>query len=477
MNQQQTPLFQALQRHISHRYAGFHFPAHSGGKIFPRTFVDNLVDFDLTELPGLDDLAAPTGPIGEAQDLAAALYGVDHTHFLVNGTTGGLQALLLALTAPGQKVLLPRNIHRAVLSGLVLSGADPVYVSLPYAPEWGMYLPPKTADVKAVLADNPEVKVALWTHPSYQGQSMLKPEFVRLLQAHRVRILVDEAHGAHLLFNKNLPPSAVSMGAEAVVQSVHKLGGAFTQASWLHLQRMEKSLVQKVIRALTSLQSSSPSYLLMASLDLARQQLAAKGETLLQRALDHAFEFRRELESLPGVVVWSGRGTIQDATKVVVSVRGLGLSGFEAAAYLRQAGRVQLELVGEEHLLFVFGLGVSATDVSAALSAFRALAQKGRVFGDRSCTRDKVFQPPPLPRIVMTPRESWWAASREVSLERACGEVAAETVSICPPGIPVLFPGEQITPEVLEYIQHSKRQGRSFQAGDPFLNRIFVNCE
>ncbi len=478
MNQRQAPLFGALKRYLARGHAGFHFPGHGGGRGLPRNLVDDLVRLDLTELPGLDDLHAPAGPIARAQELAAALYGADRTFFLVNGSTAGIQALLLAATAPGDKVLLPRNIHRSVIGGLILSGADPVYVTPSFSPDFGIYLPPRPADVRAALRAHRDLAAVLWTHPDYHGLATLTPEVATALREAGLPLLVDEAHGAHLPFHPAMPAPALALGAAAAVQSAHKLGGALTQGSWLHL-RGPALAPQRVARALALLQTASPSYLLLASLDLARRQLALSGPRLVGRAVELAGRLRRGLAALEGVAVLEAGAGQADPTKVVASTRGLGLSGYRAATLLRREYGVQVELAGFGHLLFVVGLGTRAPDVARALRAFRSLVRK---YGRPSCRSDlrppapDFYFPPPAEK-VLTPRESWLTPARAVALEAAAGLVAAETVNLCPPGIPIVFPGEKLTPEVLQYILEIKARGFTVQATDPGLASIMVHCE
>lgn len=477
LQQRRAPLFEALKRHVAREYAGFHFPAHSGGRgLRGLGQVGDLLRLDLTELPGLDDLHAPAGPIARAQELAAALYGADQTFFLVNGSTAGIQALLLAATAPGEKVLLPRNVHRSVIGGLVLSGADPVYVPSPFNHDFGLHLPPRAVDVQAAFSVNPELRAVLWTHPDYYGLAALGPEVAVAVREAGLPLLVDEAHGAHLPFHSDMPAPALRLGAVAVVQSMHKMGGALTQASLLHL-RGGAPAPERVRRALALLQTSSPSYLLMASLDLARRQLALAGPRLLERAMELAYRLRRGLAVLNGLEVLGAEAGTADPTKVVVSTLGLGLNGYRAAALLQREYRIQVEMAGCGHVLLVVGLGTRAPDIARVLRAFRDLAQKHR--GEGWSAAEPAIKllaaGAPLPEKVMTPRESWLQPSRAVPLVRAAGLVAAETVCLSPPGVPVVFPGEMLTPEVLEYTGALKALGLPVQAADPKLTVIRVH--
>ncbi|OAT86120.1 aminotransferase class I/II-fold pyridoxal phosphate-dependent enzyme [Desulfotomaculum copahuensis] len=470
-DQEQLPLLAALVRHCRTNPARLHVPAHRQGRAVPAALTDlaekNIFRFDLTELPGLDDLHHPQGAIAAAQQLAAALYGAGRTFFLVNGTTCGLQALLLALCRPGEEILLPRNVHRSVLGGLVLSGARPVYLPPVVIKDFGLAAGVREDTLAAALARHPRARGYLAVYPTYYG---LAPDLTGPAAVlHRLDkpLLVDEAHGAHLPFHPALPPPALAQGADASVQSVHKLGGSLTQSSWLHLGGARPDPA-RVAAALRLLQTSSPSYILLASLDAARRQLALDGRRLLERALTLARDLRRELARIPGLAVLdeehlAGAGAAAarlDPTRVVISVHGLGLTGYQAARLLAEKHRVMVEMADYRHLVAVTGLGTTAEDCRALVRALREISRRDAA-ADRS--RSVCPGPPDAPPVRLTPRQAWFAPARPVPLEQAAGLVAAETVAVYPPGIPALCPGEEITPEIIEYLSIVRRHGLPVQ--------------
>lgn len=479
--QGETPLITALLQHCAGNYAHLHVPAHRQGRaIFPEwrgSGGPDLLSLDLTELPGLDDLSCPRGVIARAQDLAAQLFGADRTFFLVNGSTVGLQALLLSLCRPGEEILLPRHAHRAVLGGLVLSGARPVFYHPAVIQEFGVPAGPDPGAVAELLAKYPRLKGVLVLHPTYYG---ITGDLERLVAtAHRLDkpVVADEAHGTHFPFHRELPPPALACGTDATVQSMHKTGGSLTQSSLLHLagRRVDAG---RVAGALGLLQTSSPSYLLMASLDGARQQLAMRGEELLEQALSLAREAREELASLPGIRVLgpehlAGPGACRlDPTRLVISVRRLGLTGYQAAYILAREYGVQVEMADYCNLVAVTGMGTTRRDCALLIRGLKEMARREGRAG-----RTPLPLPPPPPSTVgrLSPREAWTAPARPVPLDRCAGEISAEWVSISPPGIPLLYPGEEIAPETVEYLQWVKTLGAAVQGpADPGLETLRV---
>jgi len=480
-NQRRTPLFSALLEHCRLRPARLHVPAHRQGRALPPEWLEleeNIFSFDLTELPGLDDLHRPRGAIARAQQLAAELYGADETFFLVNGTTGGVHALLLALCRPGEEVLLPRNVHRSVLGGLILSGAVPVYLP-PVMVAEGIAAGVPLPVLAGALERHPRARGFLAVYPNYYGVAPDLAGAAALLHRLDRVLLVDEAHGAHLPFHPQLPPPALAAGADASVQSTHKLGGSLTQTSMLHLKggRLDR---RRVAGALRLLQTSSPSYVLMASLDTARRQLAGEGRRLLERALALAFDLRRELAGIPGLAVLNGEHLAAagdaaahlDPTRVVISVRGLGLTGYQAAGLLAEEYRVMVEMADYYHLVAVIGIGTTAEDCRALAAALREISAReaGRGRGLPACPGL-----PPIPRPLLSPRRAWQAPARPLPLAETAGRVCAEMVAVSPPGIPVLCPGEEISPEIIDYLTAARRGGLVVHGpADETLNTLQV---
>lgn len=463
-DQERTPLFTALTEYAARVRAPLHVPGHKLGRAAPPEWRDFLgpsaLAIDLTEAPGLDDLHAPEGVIAEAQELAAAAFGAWRSYFLVGGTTAGLHALILAACRPGETIAVPRNAHRSVLGALILAGLRPRWVRVTFDAELGIATGPDLASLSAAL---PGAAAAVLVHPTYYGIAADIAAAIGLIHRAGLPALVDEAHGAHFPFHPALPPSTLSLGADGVVQSLHKTGGSLTQSSLCHLGHGSRILPERLQEMLRLVQSTSPSYLLMASLDLARRELALRGREAWERALELAHEARRRIDALPGLRV---RPT-DDPTKLLIDVRGRGTTGFRAADWLWEEAGVAVEAAGLTYLLAVLSPGDSREQLDALIAELERLpAGEGA----------PVLPPePPWPEVILPPREAYLARKEPVPLGRAEGRIAAELVAPYPPGIPVVAPGERLTADVLDYLRHAARAGWHLQGpADPQLRSIQV---
>ena len=479
-----APLVDALKKYKQNATVRLHVPGHGGGPGLPSAMQrGDLSGWDVTELAGLDDLHNPTGVIAAAQQAAAELYGARYTFFLVNGTTVGLQALIAATCSETRVLVLPRNVHRSVLGGLVLSGARPVFIAPVIVPGFNFsagFLPDK---LEETLQQNPEAGAVMAVHPCYYGVVGDLSGVVKLCRQYEVPLLVDEAHGTHLRLHPELPADALSLGADAVVQSVHKTGGALTQASWLHLGN-ERIAREKVAACLRLLQTSSPSYILMASLDAARRQLALNGRDRLDVLLNIAGEAAWRLNKIPGLAVLAnehlaGPGAFgYDPTRLVISVRGWGVSGYEVARQLASLYGIYLEMADAYNLVAVLSLGTERADM---LKLVHALAEINRSI-EAGHYVDQNFQRQQnldwnrlLPPQVITPRQAWLAGQKKVLLKYSRGFVSGELIAVYPPGIAVIYPGEEITSEIIEYLQQVRSMGLHVQgAADPALASLLV---
>lgn len=474
-----TPLVDALEDYCSRLPVRLHVPGHGGRAPGGVPEWGSPAGWDVTEVDGLDDLHNPAGVIDAAQKEAAGLFGARHTFFLVNGTTVGIQALVAATCAGGRPLVLPRNAHRSVLGGLIISGARPVFLEPELVPGFGVaagFSPDRLADA---LRENHGAGAVLAVHPNYYGVAGDLAGAAQVCRRNNVPLLVDEAHGTHLRFHPDLPVDALSLGADAVVQSVHKTGGSFTQASWLHLgsARVDR---ERLADALRMLQTTSPSYLLLASLDAARDHLARHGRDVLDKLLRQVRAAVRKINDLPGLSVL-GRDQMgkpgaldHDPTRLVVSVRGLGITGHDAARKLAAGYGIYVEMADAFNIVAVLSQGTRETDITALV---RALAEISRRVapGDRPAPLPPAPVVPPLPPQVATPRRAWLAPRRAVLLEQAAGHVSAEPVAVYPPGIAAVYPGEEITPAVVEYLLQVRECGLHCQgAADPALRTIRV---
>ena len=303
LDQTQTPLFDALMEYVNNKTIPFHVPGHKKGMGMDNKFKNfvgnNVLSIDVTVFKLVDSLHHPEGPIKKAQELAADAYGADRAFFSINGTSGAIQAMILSVVSHGDKIIIPRNVHKSVTAGIILSGAVPVYIQPEVDRKVGLALGVTPETVEEALKNNPDAKAVLIINPTYYGVAADIKRIADIVHSYDIPLIVDEAHGAHLGFNNRLPMSAISAGADMSGQNTHKIG-SLTQSSLL--QVMEKRVdVNKVQQVMNLLQTTSPSYILMASLDVARMQIATKGKELLDRAIDLAEYARREINKIPGL--------------------------------------------------------------------------------------------------------------------------------------------------------------------------------
>jgi len=447
---------------------------------FSKVFGKEVMRNDTTELPPLDNLQCATGVLQEAQALCAAAWGAQQSFFLVNGTTVGTQAAVWSLVSgPEDKVLLQRNAHKSGIASLIISGASPVFLAPAYDDELQTAVSVTAAGVAAAFAEHPGIAVVLITRPTYEGHCADVAAIAAVCRAHGAALVVDEAHGAHLAFGCGLTPRpALEMGADIVVQSVHKTLSALTQASLLHVAKGACARVSadRIQSCLNLLQTSSPSYVLMASLDAARAQVTASGGEgsgvgggaggpvaggPVARAARLAMNAAAAIAALPGLSVFGteGYGATQDPTRLTVVVRGLGLSGFTAKQLLYDAHGLAPELASPNAVSFIVSVGNTQRDLDRVVAAFARLSTEHAARAERSAPSfPQETAPCLLPSAllvsvpVVAPRVVFRAAQEKVPLALAVGRVAAELVCPYPPGIPVLLPGECVGADAAAYV-------------------------
>jgi arginine decarboxylase len=456
LDQQRTPLLSQLQHFVNSPDIPFYAPGHKQGEGISGELAHllgkNTFKADLPELPDLDNLFAPDGVIQEARELAAEAFGAEETWFLVNGSTGGIIAAILATCGPGDKIILPRNVHRSAIAGLILSGALPIFLHPEYNAEIDLALTITPESIEQALQNHPDTRAVFLVSPTYQGVCGDGEAIARITDHYRIPLLVDEAHGAHFAFHEDLPPSALSLGADLVIQSTHKTLGALTQASMVHL-RGHKIDASRMNHALQLVQSTSPSYLLLASLDGARKQMATEGRQLLTKTLELAAIARQEIEKISGIAVLDFPAPISgcrwfDRTRLTVIVTGLGLTGYEVDDLLRERFNITAELPTLQQITFILSIGNTRDHIEKLIAAFRQLAIEFQGNGN-----PPVMLPAEVPTAPMSPRDAFFAPAETVSRETAVNRISAELICPYPPGIPVLLPGERISIASLDYLQ------------------------
>ncbi len=464
-SQQKTPLINALTTLKQQSDSAFYSPGHKRGQgINPNlaSLLGNKVfQGDFPELPQLGNLFSPDAAIEEAQCLAAEAFGADQTWFLVNGSTCGIIAAIMATCFPGDRIIIPRNSHQSVITGLILSGAVPIFLNPEYDPSWDLALSITPEALENALKDNSDVKAVLVVYPTYHGVCGDIQALAAITHGYHLPLLVDEAHGAHFAFHGALPPSALSLGADLSIQSTHKVLGAMTQASMLHIQGTRID-AQRVSQALQFVESTSPSYILLASLDAARQQMALQGLGLLDKTIGLSSLALNQISEVEGLSVLKlpekrpGFNHL-DITRLTVNVTGLGMTGLEIDQILSQKLRVTAELPMLSHLAFIISIGNTKEDIQNLIEAFSNI----RDYVSSSATLPTFSLPSllaPLP-IQISPRDAFFAPKKTVKIENSIGEISGELIAPYPPGIPVLMPGEMITNQAINYLTTIKELG------------------
>ena len=475
-----TPLLNALKQSSQRSHAAFYAPGHKQGEgISPslrELMGDEVFRADLPELPELDNLFAPEGAIAEAQELAAQTFGADKTWFLINGSTCGIIAAILSTCSMGEKIILPRNIHQSAIAGLILSGAVPIFIAPVYDPQTRLTYNVTPEAVGQALIEHPDTKAVMMLHPTYQGVCADLKAIAEITHSYDIPLLVDEAHGAHFAFHYRLPPSALSIGADLTVQSTHKTLGAMTQASMLHTQG-SRVCSQRLSKALQLVQSTSPSYLLLASLDAARSQMATVGNKLMEQTIAIANYAQTEISEISGLSVLDLK--IQpgcedlDPTRLTVDVSRLGITGFAADEILHEQLGVTCELPLLHHLTFIISLGNTTEDIEKLIQACKTLSQLTTKPSPSSST-----SPPPPSSLILypsevSPRQAYFSATETIPIDRASDRLCGELICPYPPGIPLLMPGEVITAEAIDYLKQVLAAGGTITGcNDPTLKTI-----
>jgi len=481
LDQSKTPLFDALMEYVKNNTIPFHVPGHKKGQGMWNDFKNfvgtNVLSMDVTVFKQVDSLHKPTGVIKEAQELAADAYNVDYTFFSIHGTSGAIQAMIMSVVGPGDKIIIPRNVHKSVTAGIILSGAVPVYMQPEIDETIGVALNVTPETVKNALEANPDAKAVLIVNPTYYGVSTDIERIVEIVHSYDIPLIVDEAHGPHLHFNKKLPISAVDAGADICSQSTHKIIGSMTQSSLLHVRKGFVD-INRVKTVLSLLQTTSPSYILLASLDVARKQMVFEGEKLLDRTIELANYARKSINEIEGYYcfgeeVLTKKGAYAfDPTKITITCKDLGLSGYELERILAEKYYIQPEMSDLYNVLCVFSLGDTKESVDRLLHALKEISNI------QCCSlrrKIEIIEIPDMPEQILTPREAFNSRTISVPINDSIGQISAEFLMAYPPGIPILCPGELITKEIIEYVKTLKEANLYVQGTeDPEVNLIKV---
>lgn len=456
-NKDEIPLLQSLYEYSNRDIACFDVPGHvknQGVTILNEFFGDDVMKMDINSSPIMDNVANPKGIIKKSQQLLAKAYKCDKAYFVTNGTTQAIQTMILSAINPGEKILLPRNIHKSVINALILSGGKPLFIQPEYDDDFGISLNLSYEDIKKSLDENKDAKAIFLLNPTYYGACCDLKKIIKLCKERSVLVLVDEAHGAHFPFHDDLPPSAMSLKADMAAVSLHKTGGALTQSSAL-LINTENIDEKRVSQTLNMLQSTSASYLLMSSIDGARHNLVLNGKEQLSKALNLSRYANAKLKKIPGIRVMDLNECSKDSlsyldeTKLCINVKNLNLTGFNVYDMLYQNFDIQLELGDLYNVLALISIGTRKEDIDRLIKSLEIISKSHK--NKNQFETFKINQI--IPEVVLSPRQAYYSQKESVDLKNSVDKICAENIMAYPPGIPIISPGEKITKEIIEYIE------------------------
>ncbi len=478
LEQAKTPLFDAVKKHIDSKVIPFHVPGHKHGKGIDefREYVgENILQMDLNGMQELDNASNPIGVIKEAEMLYAQCFSAQNAYFLVNGTTAGVQAMIMSACQPGDEIIMPRNAHKSTIGGVILSGAIPVYIQPKINEQLGIAMGISEESVKEAIKEHPHAKAIFLINPTYYGATSDLKAIVRIAHRNNMIVLVDEAHGAHMSFHDDFPLTAMEVGADMSAVSMHKTAGSMTQSSVL-LTRGSMVTPDNIKQVINLSYTTSASYVLMSSLDVARKQLALKGADMLESTLKLARYARDEINKIEGLYAFGNEligspGCYDiDETKLGINVRGISYTGYEIESILRKDYNIQIELSDLYNVLAVITIGDTAEDINILINALKDIASKSN--GGEVKNFTKVLC---NPKLIVTPRDAFYSNKKSISLEEAEGEISGEMIMAYPPGIPLICPGERITSDIIDYVKVLKQENAQLQGtADPYVNQIRV---
>lgn len=455
---QAKPLFDALVRYAESDVTPFDVPGHKMGKGIHPDFInyvgENIFKMDINSLKEMDNLSNPESVIKEAEELAADLFDSDNAFFLVNGSTSGVQNMILSAVGPNDKILVPRNIHKSAINALVISGAIPVYIYPEISSDTSISFGISVEETKRMIRENQDAKAILLLNPTYYGFTNNLKEVIDYAHQYDLTVLVDESHGTHFYLHDDFPPSSMTVGADMATISIHKTGGSLTQSSiLLHRNgRIKKSKVRSVINLF---QTSSASYLLMASMDIARHYLGTN-PNLIQNVLQLSYYAQEEISKINGIDVIKSSTVSQkehyahDPSKLLLDVRGFGKSGFEIYTILKEEYNIQLEFGESFCILAIISVGDTKESIDILISALQDMSVR---FEDLTPIKNN-YKFNSFPDVVQTPHQAFFSDTEYIDIKHSVNRVAADQIMIYPPGIPLLNPGERVTQDVVdEYLR------------------------
>ena len=477
IDQTRAPIYEALEKFREMRVVPFDVPGHKHGKGNPELTAflgEKCVGVDVNSMKPLDNLCHPISVIRDAEILAADAFGASHAFLMVGGTTSSVQSMVLSCCKHGDKIILPRNVHRSVINSLVLCGAIPVYVNPEVDCRLGISLGMSRDQVKKAIEENPDAVAVLVNNPTYYGICSDIRAIVKMAHEAGMLCLADEAHGTHFYFGDNMPLSAMRAGADMAAVSMHKSGGSLTQSSLLLIG---ENVSERHVRQIINLtQTTSGSYLLMSSLDISRRNLALRGKEVFRKVIEMAEYAREEINAIGGYYAY-GREMINgdsifdfDPTKLSVHTRDIGLAGIEVYDILRDEYDIQIEFGDIGNILAYLSIGDRMQELERLVSALAEIRRRYKKDPAGLLSQEYID-----PEVVCSPQSAFYSNKKSIPIKESAGQVCSEFVMCYPPGIPILAPGERITDGILEYIEYAKAKGCSMTGPeDPDINYINV---
>lgn len=479
LDQDRAPLHKALLDYRKRRIVSFDVPGHKQGRATPELteFLGKAaLSVDVNSMAMLDNLIHPVSVIKEAEALAADAFGAAAAFFIVNGTSAAVQAMILATLNPGDKLIMPRNVHRSAINALILARAIPVYVNPGLDIELGIPLGMAYDDIAKAIEQNPDAKAILINNPTYYGVCPDVKRIADLAHRHGMRLLVDEAHGTHFYFSDQLPLAGMDGGADMSAISLHKTGGSLTQSSILLVGKRVMVDLGYVRQIINLTQTTSASYLLMSSLDIARKNLALNGRSIFPRISKYADYAREEINQIGGYYAFSIERCNGDSfyafdeTKLSVHTRSMGLSGVEVYERLRDEYDIQVEFGDLGNFLAILSIGDRAVAIERLISALSEIYRLNKREPQGLLANEYIE-----PVVAMSPAEAFYAKSEQLPLDQCLDRICTEFIMCYPPGIPILAPGERVTQEALDYVHYAKLIGSNMTGTEDLaVEKLFV---
>ncbi len=474
-----TPIYKALKDYSQQGNLRLHMPGHVGGYGIADQGLKQIADIDVTEVPGTGDMHMLEGVIEQSRILLANAFGARESLFLVNGASSGIHTLFMSLNNEQKKILLPRNAHRSFYAGMVLSGVEPVYVPCQTCSEFGLAMSVKSSDIADLLDVNQDIETVFISSPNYYGISCDVTEICQEAKKRpaAVSVFVDEAHGGHFPFHNSYPRPALQAGADAAVNGLHKTLPVLNQGACLHVQD-KKWFWKRVFPAWSMLTTSSPSYPILASIDLARSYMMIKGQAVLEKSLELSNKYKHKIGEIRGLCVFTAEELLDipgadqmDPLKILINVRGISINGDQLAQMLRQEYAIQVEMAAPNNILMMMSMFHRKQDWELLYKALKEIASK---YPGKKNKRENI-PIPPEPQVCLTPRNAYFSNTVETDFSGCKGKISAEIIAPYPPGIPCLLPGELISENIYDYLEYLQKEKIScYGPADSSLGRLRI---